>query len=81
MSSDQSVPVPIQRLLDVYPSFALLAGLRLEVFTCLKDGPLSAAQVAAALGVEPERLQVLLCAGDPSATQAVPIWRRVDAHA
>ncbi|MBI2502477.1 MAG: methyltransferase domain-containing protein [Candidatus Latescibacteria bacterium] len=52
----------IQRLLDVYPAFALLAGLRLEVFTCLKDGPLSAAQAAVALGVEPERLQVLLYA-------------------
>ena len=34
---------------------------------------------AAALQVH--ELQVLLCAGDPSATQAVPIWRRVDAHA
>jgi predicted O-methyltransferase YrrM len=48
--------------LDVYPSFALLAGLRLEVFTCLKDHPLSAAQVAAALGVESRRLEALLCA-------------------
>lgn len=62
MPNDQSVPVPIQRLLDVYPSFILLAGLRLEVFTCLKDGPLSAAQAGAALGVEPERLQILLYA-------------------
>ncbi|MSR83802.1 MAG: 16S rRNA methyltransferase [Candidatus Latescibacteria bacterium] len=52
----------IQRLLDVYPSFALLAGLRLEVFTRLKGGPLSAAQMAVALGIEPERLQVLLYA-------------------
>ena len=62
MSSDQPIPLSIQRLLDVYPSFALLAGLRLEVFTGLKDGPLSAAQLAAALEVEPERLQVLLYA-------------------
>lgn len=62
MSSDQPVPTPIQRLLDIYPSFALLAGLRLEVFTCLKAGPLSAAQLAGALGVEPGRLQVLLYA-------------------
>ena len=54
--------MPVQRLLDVYPSFALLAGLRLEVFTCLKDGPLSAAQAGAALGVEPDRLQILLYA-------------------
>lgn len=60
MSGDQSAP--IQRLLDIYPSFALLAGLRLEVFTCFKDGPLSTAQAAAILGVEPERLQVLLYA-------------------
>ncbi len=60
MPGDQSLPP--QRLLDIYPSFALLAGLRLEVFTCLKEGPLSAAQAAASLGVEPQRLQVLLYA-------------------
>ncbi|MCC7265200.1 MAG: methyltransferase domain-containing protein [Candidatus Latescibacteria bacterium] len=60
MPDDQ--PYSLQRLLDVYPSFVLLAGLRLEVFTGLKDGPLSANQVAAALGGDPRRLQVLLYA-------------------
>ena len=33
----------------------------------------------AARGVQAHELQVLLCAGDPSATQAPPAWRRVGA--
>ena len=33
----------------------------------------------AARGVQAHELQVLLCAGDPSATQAPPAWRRVSA--
>jgi transposase len=31
----------------------------------------------AACGVQAHELQVLLCAGDPSATHAPPVWRRV----
>ena len=31
----------------------------------------------AARGLQAHELQVLLCAGDPSATQAAPVWRRV----
>lgn len=58
MPADQ--PYSLQRLLDVYPSFALLAGLRLEVFACLAEGPLSAPQAAGRLGVDPRRLAVLL---------------------
>lgn len=33
----------------------------------------------AARGLQAHELQVLLCAGDPSATQAPPVWRRVGA--
>ena len=33
----------------------------------------------AARGVQAHELQVLLCAGDPSATQAPPGWRRLSA--
>ena len=32
----------------------------------------------AACGVQAHELQVLLCAGDPSATHAPPAWRRVN---
>jgi transposase len=32
----------------------------------------------AATSLQAHELQVLLCAGDPTATQAVPMWRRVD---
>ena len=31
----------------------------------------------AATALQAHELQVLLCAGDPSATQAAPVWRRV----
>ncbi|HKZ04517.1 MAG TPA: methyltransferase [Methylomirabilota bacterium] len=44
----------------VYPSFAMLAGMELDVFTTLKDGPLTGRQVAATLGVDPTRLTALL---------------------
>lgn len=44
----------------VYPSFAMLAGLELDVFTALEDGPLTGQQVASALGVNPVRLTTLL---------------------
>ena len=33
---------------------------------------------AAAIALRAHELQVLLCAGDPSATAAAPVWRRVD---
>jgi len=56
-------PETIERLaMAVYPSFALLAGIELDIFTTLKDGPLSAAQVATALGVDPIRVKPLLYA-------------------
>ena len=31
--------------------------------------------------LEAHELQVLICGGDPSQTQAAPVWRRVDARA
>lgn len=46
----------------VYPSFAMLAGMELDVFTTLKDGPLTGRQIAATLGVDPVRLAALLYA-------------------
>jgi methyltransferase family protein len=56
-------PETIERLaMAVYPSFAMLAGMELDVFTTLKDGPLTGLQVAATLGVDPIRLNPLLYA-------------------
>jgi SAM-dependent methyltransferase len=46
----------------VYPSFAMLAGMQLDVFTPLKDGALSAESLARALGVQPMKLSPLLYA-------------------
>ena len=40
----------------------MLAGMQLEVFTPLKDGPLTATQLADAIGVNAEKLSRLLYA-------------------
>lgn len=59
----QSPPQPktIARLLDtVYPSFALLAGMELDLFTALKNGPLSVEYLADRLGVPGNKLSPLL---------------------
>jgi hypothetical protein len=56
-------PETVERLaMAVYPSFAMLAGMELDVFTTLKEGPLTAEQVAAALGIDPARVKSLLYA-------------------
>jgi ubiquinone/menaquinone biosynthesis C-methylase UbiE len=44
----------------VLASFALLAGMQLDLFTPLGDGSLAARELAARLGVQPERLEPLL---------------------
>ncbi len=44
----------------VYPSFAMLAGMQLDVFTPLKDGPMTAEQIADALDVGSAKLEPLL---------------------
>ncbi len=46
----------------VYPPFAMLAGMQLDLFTPLSDGPLSTEQIAAALDVGPAKLKPLLYA-------------------
>jgi hypothetical protein len=46
----------------VYPSMAMLAGMQLDVFTPLKDGPMSGARLAEALDVPQEKLRPLLYA-------------------
>jgi 2-hydroxy-4-(methylsulfanyl)butanoate S-methyltransferase len=52
---------PISRLYNaVYPSFALLAGMQLDLFTPLKDGSLTVEQLADALGIGTLKLRPLL---------------------
>ncbi len=58
-------PRPQPDILDrlsraVYPSFAALAALQLDLFTSLKDGPLTAGQIAGALDVKTGKLTPLL---------------------
>ena len=55
-------PKTIQKLVDVYPSFALLAGMQLDLFTPLKAGPMCAEQIADAIGVGVAKLKPLLYA-------------------
>ncbi len=63
MSNDQSVILPktIEALAQAtYPSFALQAGMELDVFTPLGDGPLDAVAVAGAAGTDPAKTNQLL---------------------
>ena len=55
-------PKTIQKLVDVYPSFALLAGMQLDLFTPLKAGPMCPEQIANAIGVNVAKLKPLLYA-------------------
>jgi ubiquinone/menaquinone biosynthesis C-methylase UbiE len=54
---------PIEKLTtSVYLPFALLAGMQLDLFTTLKDGPMSAEQIAAAIEGDSTKLKALLYA-------------------
>ena len=55
-------PKTIQKLVDVYPSFALLAGMQLDLFTPLKAGPMRPEQIANTIGVDVAKLKPLLYA-------------------
>lgn len=56
-------PETIDRLASaVYPSLAMLAGMELDLFTPLKDGPMTAGQIAQELDVRPDKLSPLLYA-------------------
>jgi len=65
MTADTSAPQPttIQKLAtSVYAPFAMLAGMQLDLFTPLKDGAMTAKELAAALNVKSEKLSPLLYA-------------------
>jgi ubiquinone/menaquinone biosynthesis C-methylase UbiE len=54
---------PIEKIAtSVYPAFSLLAGMQLDLFTPLKDGPLNAEQIALTLNVNSAKLKPLLYA-------------------
>ena len=63
MTTPTPRPDTIDKLASaVYPSFAMLAGMQLDLFTPLKDGPMTAQQLAEALKVNPAKLRPLLYA-------------------
>jgi ubiquinone/menaquinone biosynthesis C-methylase UbiE len=56
-------PETITRLFDaVYPSFAMLAGMELDLFTQLENGPLTTEQLANRINVQVTKLRPLLYA-------------------
>ena len=62
MADSGPSPATIDKLeWAVWPSFAMLAGVRLELFTFLKDSPMSVEQIAGAIGVRSDKLKPLLC--------------------
>lgn len=55
------IPKTIETLANaVYPSFAMLAGMELDLFTPLKDGPLTAEAIATAAGTDRVKTAALL---------------------
>ena len=63
MPDSRPKPEFLTRHLDaVYPSFALVAGMVLDLFTPLEAGPLTLEQLADALGVQASKLRPLLYA-------------------
>ena len=60
---DEIRPATIMRnAYAVYPSFAMLAGMQLDVFTPLEGSPMNAETLARSLGVQPIKLTPLLYA-------------------
>ncbi len=63
MESPVSRPETVNKLRAAADAaFAMLAGVQLDVFTPLKGGPMTAEQIASAIGVGPTRLRLLLYA-------------------
>jgi cyclopropane fatty-acyl-phospholipid synthase-like methyltransferase/Arc/MetJ-type ribon-helix-helix transcriptional regulator len=63
MKVSEPQPAKIEELeWAVWPSFALLAGIRLDLFTPLKDSPMSVEQLAGQLAARADKLKPLLYA-------------------
>jgi SAM-dependent methyltransferase len=52
----------VRHAYGIYPPMAMLAGMQLDVFTPLKNGPMTAAELAAALALSVDKLRPLLYA-------------------
>ena len=62
-TNSRIVPKTIESLADaVYPSFAMLAGMELDLFTPLRDGPLTVEEIAQAAGTDRAKTAPLLYA-------------------
>ena len=62
-STDKLQPTAIMHNLHaMFPSFAMLAGMQLDLFTPLKDGPMSGDMLASTLGVRADTLLPVLYA-------------------
>jgi predicted O-methyltransferase YrrM len=63
MTGSDPRPTTIEELEGaVWPSFAMLAGIQLNLFTCLKDGPMGIEQIADTIRVRADKLKPLLYA-------------------
>lgn len=63
MTQPEHEPTTVEKLeWAVWPSFAMLAGIRLDLFTALKDGPRTAEEIAGSIGVKADKLKPLLFA-------------------
>lgn len=63
MTASPPKPITISQYLEsVYPAYALMAGMQLDVFSTMKDGAKSASEIADDLAVNEEKLGVLLYA-------------------
>lgn len=61
MTTQPPAPETIEKLgAAVFPSFAMLAGMQLDLFTPLTDGPMSVVELAEAVGVGSTKLEPLL---------------------
>jgi hypothetical protein len=50
---------PIEKIAtSVYPPFAMLAGMQLDLFTPLKDGPMNTEQIAATINVGSAKVKI-----------------------
>jgi hypothetical protein len=63
MEAEMTQPDTINKLrFAADGAFAMLAGMQLDLFTAMKDGPMTAEQVANAIGIKADRLRLLLWA-------------------
>jgi hypothetical protein len=58
---DLPLPFTIQKhAYAIYRPLAMLAGMQLDVFTPLQDGPMTASELSKALGIPRDKLSPLL---------------------